>query len=66
MKCPHCNEELKVPERAFRNADTYSRSVRVATECCYKLVRLTPQRAWSVSTEVIDADEDDWGVLYKK
>lgn len=66
MKCPHCNKTLEYPNYAWHNATNYRQTVRVTTECCYKIVSLTP--IYSVKIEKAEGKdhgygpEDDWGV----
>jgi len=61
MICPHCKKDLKVPNYAWHNADAYSNRVKVVTECCGKMVRISPVRSYSVSKHDGEAIEDDWG-----
>lgn len=49
MKCPHCNKTLDVPSFAWGNADTYHNTVKVVTECCGNMVRITPIRKYEVT-----------------
>lgn len=62
MKCPYCNKQMKVPNRAWHNADSYSHSVRVTTECCGNIVLITPVRSYEVCPYTGQATVDDWGV----
>jgi hypothetical protein len=66
MICPHCKGTLLYPARAWHNAMTYDRSVRVTTECCSKPVTLAPVKSISISPVFGNAGEDDWGVPYLK
>ncbi len=59
MKCPHCRKELDVPEYAWMNADTYSKRCHVVTECCGRMVAITPIRSFLVAKS--NAPVDDWG-----
>ena len=58
--CPHCNSDLKVPNRAWFNAEQYSKSVNVTTECCFNIVEITQQRSYTVKAS--SCDVDDWSV----
>ena len=60
MKCPHCQNELKVPGRAWHNASAYDKRVAVTTECCGGLVVITPVRSYDITTAW--GKEDDWGI----
>lgn len=62
MKCPVCKKELKIPERAYRNTDTYGESCVVTTECCKTLINLCPRREWDAYRYSGSEIEDDWGV----
>lgn len=66
MECPHCKNELKIPPRAYRHVETYSRTARVATECCEKLIVLSGSMIFRVRTGDDQASVDDWGVPVKK
>lgn len=61
MECPHCKKELKVNPVVFMNADIYSRTNLIVTQCCGKPVTLTPVRTYSVSQYKGERTEDDWG-----
>lgn len=61
-RCPHCNKQLKVPNYAWHNADAYDQRVNVTTECCDKMITITPIRTYNVSKYEGTATEDDWGV----
>lgn len=65
MRCPQCNKTLQYPSYAWHNATNYRQSVRVTTECCGKIVRLSPVYSVRVEkAEGIDYGEgpvDDWG-----
>jgi hypothetical protein len=60
--CPHCHKPLKVPNRAFHNADAYNQTCHVTTECCYKMIKIVPRRSYSISVDDTNKEEDDWGV----
>lgn len=66
MKCPHCNKTLVFPQYAFHNATSYRQTVRVTTECCHKIVSLTPVYSVKVAKaegkDYGNGPEDDWGV----
>lgn len=59
MKCPNCGSELRYPEYAWHNMDSYGKAVTVATLCCGVAVRLIPRmEVEAVATKGIT--EDDW------
>jgi hypothetical protein len=66
VKCPNCKSRMKVPIRAWYNADSYSDGVRVTTECCFKIVRIRPIRSYQVEiangVDWGDGPVDDWDV----
>ena len=68
MNCPHCDKELRYPNRAWHNAVNYKKTVRVTTECCYKIISLTPVSSVKIEKAVgqfTDRDGnmmDDWCV----
>jgi hypothetical protein len=75
MKCPHCQEELSVPENAVTSMQTYGSGCRTVTECCGHAVllapvftyRAQPSLSWPTA-RTDDGDvlyEDDWGRPYK-
>lgn len=59
MKCPHCSNELRYPDKAYFNAVTYLKPCTVVTQCCGNAIRIIPR----VHLEVIAAcvEKDDWG-----
>ena len=63
--CPHCGNELKVPERAYFNCDQYGTSAVVATECCGHGVRIQPVRSYRITVYDGNMTDDDWGVPFK-
>jgi hypothetical protein len=60
MICPQCNQELKMPNRGVNNALAYNNIQRVTTECCYKIIKITPIRSYTIEADA--ATCDDWGV----
>jgi hypothetical protein len=60
MQCPHCKNQLKVPVRAYNNANSYSKACNVTTECCFNTVKIIPHRSFEVVP--LEEKEDDWGV----
>lgn len=61
MKCPHCNNELRVPDYALNNADAYHQMCLVRTKCCGGMVMVTPQRSYTIEPYNGNRTEDDWG-----
>lgn len=60
MKCPQCGGELKYPDYAYNNMDTYGKPCTVRANCCGKAVRLIPR----MMVEAVTArgmSKDDWG-----
>lgn len=66
MKCPHCNEELSVPQRCLINAETYHNSVLAITNCCGKGVNIRPITKFDITAYTGTKTEDDWGEKFKK
>jgi hypothetical protein len=64
MKCPHCNEECKIPVKAEHNVMGYDCAVIVATECCGKGVRFSAVRSYKLSAYEGNKTNDDWGVEF--
>ncbi len=60
--CPHCNKPLKIPNRAYHNADNYNQICHVTTECCYKMIKIIPTRSYRITVDDTNKEEDDWGV----
>ncbi len=63
-KCPHCGEELQIPNRAYFNCDQYGKSAVVATECCGGAIHMTPVRSYRFEPYAGRETEDDWGVPF--
>jgi len=61
-QCVHCNKRLLIPNRAWHNADNYNKAVNVTTECCGKMITITPVRTYRIDKYLGDNTEDDWGV----
>lgn len=61
MICPHCNHEFEIPDNVIRNMDVYQQRSHVVTDCCGKIVRLTPRTTFTVSAANPSITVDDWG-----
>ena len=61
-KCPHCEQNLKIPERYLRNAATYHNIVIAVTECCNKAIHIRPVVKFEFTKYSGTRVEDDWGV----
>lgn len=61
MNCPHCKEDLSVIDAAYRNADTYGKTVTVRADCCGNAIRLRPVRHYEATKYVGNETSDDWG-----
>jgi len=61
-KCPHCEQDLIIPERSRRNVTFYHVSVIVVTECCNNPINLRPVMTFEYSRYTGNKVEDDWGV----
>ena len=61
-KCPHCEQDLKIPERYLRNAATYHNIVLAVTECCNQAINIQPIISFQFTTYTGTRVEDDWGV----
>lgn len=60
MKCPHCKQELTLPNRAWHNVENYiPRTALTITECCGKIIRLTGRVEFTAIASY--EKEDDWG-----
>ena len=60
MKCPHCGEELQLPNNTLTYMENYVLSCRSITLCCNKMVDLYPKITFSAYKNDTD-DEDEWG-----
>ncbi len=70
MQCPHCGNEVRIPQNTLVKVDTHGeRSVSI-TDCCGKLVGVTPVRSYSVeklsdyetaTRKRFSGGADDWG-----
>ena len=60
--CPHCNDTLQIPHRGPHNVECYGNPVKVVTECCNKMIRIS--RTIILNYSIYDGPdtEDDWGV----
>jgi len=65
MECPHCGDPLLIPPRAYRNVETYQKSVAVTTECCGRMIRLCGKVVFSAMKEQDSRTQDDWGIKTK-
>lgn len=61
-KCPHCEQDLKIPARYLRNASTYQNIVLAVTECCNQPLNIQPVTSFKFSKYTGIRVEDDWGV----
>jgi hypothetical protein len=61
-RCPHCGEQLKTPDCVWYYADQYDSVTNVTTECCGKMIVITPVRTYSIKIYKGSLTEDDWGV----
>jgi hypothetical protein len=64
--CPHCKNEISLPEQAVGNIMRYGNSVTTVTECCGFGVRLTPKTSFTIRPYEGQETEDDWGREIKK
>ena len=66
LKCPHCNRDLKIPNRAYHNVEAYRKPLKVTTICCNKIIELAAKitfRAEIVAGNNWDDDiVDDWAI----
>lgn len=67
MECPNCNKEIKIPNRAYLNLESYNvgGSILVATECCQSAVTLKMNVSYSILPYVGEQKEDGWGIEFK-
>lgn len=61
MKCPECNQELKIPTNTVLNIESYHNSVKTITECCGKLIVAYPIFKIGAKKYYGTHNEDDWG-----
>ena len=66
MKCPQCENDLKLPDIAIANLNRYGNRVMTATLCCGQGVNLYPKFSYSVTSYEGDKEHDDWGVVLKQ
>ena len=59
MKCPHCQNDLKIPEHAKLSMAYYGKAVNIKTDCCHKIVKCFPRTVYEAF--VSNLQEDDWG-----
>ena len=68
VKCPHCKEELQIPDRVYHNCEAYGGTNRSVTNCCGKLVNVRPIVKFGITSVLeceLNDDEDDtdsWGI----
>lgn len=60
--CPHCGNDLLLPDNTLTNMESYMKPVVSVTTCCGALVNLIPSLTFRVS-ELHNSTrmEDDWG-----
>lgn len=61
MKCPHCNEELKLEPYVVGNVDVYDKVALGKAQCCGKGVTVHPVRSVRVEKYLGNMKIDDWG-----
>ena len=61
-KCPHCEQELRIPSHYLNNAGTYHNIVLAVTECCNQPLTITPITSFKFAKYTGTRVEDDWGV----
>jgi hypothetical protein len=59
--CPHCGRVAIIPLNSLRNIETFQKQAITITECCGKLVWITPRFSYAVSEYQGTQTEDDWG-----
>ena len=60
MKCPYCGKEAKIADVVKRNLESYGGSAKARTDCCGKMVRVSPNISFSCYEENQEG-RDDWG-----
>lgn len=65
MKCPHCENELLIPDNAVWNMEIYQNGCTVATLCCGKGVSCSPVFTFTVRPYTGTETEDNWGRRFK-
>lgn len=66
MKCPRCNNELKLNPPVQHNVETYNHPLVAVALCCGKGVLVKPVRTIAVEAYTGDNTEDGWGYKIKK
>lgn len=67
LECPWCGtKDFDVRGNAFMNADRYSQTNLVVTNCCKNPITITPLRSYRVAKYLGAKTEDDWGNLIKQ
>lgn len=61
MICPHCGNELQLPENVAVYCDRYVRCCVSVTECCGKAVHIEPYVSLRVDKYAGYRLEDNWG-----
>jgi len=56
---PNCQRDVKIPNRAYFNADNYGQSCKTIVECCGGIINMRPIRTYKLSTA--EDMVDDWG-----
>ncbi len=59
--CPECGESLRIPDNTYMNMYNYHNSCCTITNCCGKLIAVSPQFSYTAYKYTGNATEDDWG-----
>jgi len=67
-KCRNCGEEIDIPNRVFRNLETYNQNGSALTysDCCGIGYIVKSTIKFTVTEYTGNKEEDDWGVKLKK
>ena len=68
MKCIKCGEEVDIPDRAYKNLETYNPggTVTVASDCCGAGYTVSMEIHYKIYPYKGPKKEDDWGEkIYK-
>ena len=68
MKCPNCKKDISIPERVYRNLETYKVGGMALTisECCNAGFLVKMEVSYKTTPYTGIEKEDEWGYKIKK
>jgi hypothetical protein len=48
MKCPYCEENIKLPDHGINMFNVYGKAIGILTRCCYQPVDLIPPPSFTI------------------